>query len=169
MVKPITLTVNGRPVTLTVPLNKPLARLLREDLKLTSLKIGCEEGECGACTVILDGRPVPSCILLASQVDGREVYTIEGLLNDPVMKEIQSAFIDEEAFQCGFCTPGFMITVWALINDLARTRRRILPEDLQELMSERLSGNLCRCGTYPRIAKAAQHVLRKLGLLAEGT
>jgi len=135
--------LNGRRVKVRTSPAKPLLRVLREDFDLTGSKPGCEAGECGACTVLLDGLPVTSCLVLAGQVQGREVTTIEGLAKggraDPLIK----AFVEAGAAQCGYCMPGFIVAAKALLNET----RRPTPETIREA----LSGNICRCGGYSMI------------------
>jgi len=158
-----TFILNGKQVTVEAPLSKNLARVLREDLGITSVKIGCEEGECGACTVLLDGIPVVSCMVILSQVIGRSVTTLEGLEQDPLMNRIKEKFIQLPAFQCGFCTPGFMITIWALMKEL-QTKKHLLRVGLQNVIADRLSGNLCRCGSYFRILHVINELIKELDI-----
>ena len=142
----ITLTVNGCPETLTLMPNRTLLSVLREDLELTGAKPGCEAGECGACTVILDGRPVNSCMVLAVELDGADVITIEGVGGPDGLDEMQQAFIDHFALQCGYCTPGMILTGNAL---LAQN-----PDPTEDEVKDFISGNLCRCTGYENIVKA---------------
>lgn len=144
----ITVTVNGRPEYLTVPPNMTLLRMLREVLALTGTKNGCEAGECGACTVLLDGQPVNSCLTLAVEADGREVTTVEGLAEDGQLSALQEAFVELNAVQCGFCTPGMLVSGHAL---LARN-----PRPTEQEIKEAMLGNLCRCTGYLRIVGAVQ-------------
>jgi aerobic-type carbon monoxide dehydrogenase small subunit (CoxS/CutS family) len=139
---PLELTVNGDRYDLEAPALRTLAEALREDLGLTGTKIACGEGHCGACTVMLDGVPTLSCITLAHTVGGREVTTIEGLRGHPLV----DAFVRADALQCGFCTPGQIVSAAALVDDD--------PEPSAELIRHRMAGNLCRCGAYPRIEEA---------------
>ncbi len=139
---PLELTVNGDRYDLEAPALRTLADALREDLGLTGTKIACGEGHCGACTVMLDGVPTLSCITLAHTVGGREVTTIEGLRDHPLV----DAFVRADALQCGFCTPGQIVSAAALVEDD--------PEPGAELIRHRMAGNLCRCGAYPRIEEA---------------
>jgi aerobic-type carbon monoxide dehydrogenase small subunit (CoxS/CutS family) len=139
---PLELTVNGDRYDLEAPALRTLAEALREDLGLTGTKIACGEGHCGACTVMLDGVPTLSCITLAHTVGGREVTTIEGLRGHPLI----DAFVRADALQCGFCTPGQIVSAAALVDDD--------PEPGAELIRHRMAGNLCRCGAYPRIEEA---------------
>ena len=142
----ITLTVNGCQETLTLMPNRTLLSVLREDLELTGAKPGCEAGECGACTVILDGRPVNSCMVLAVELDGADVITIEGVGGPDGMDEMQQAFIDHFALQCGYCTPGMILMGNAL---LAQN-----PDPTEDEVKDFISGNLCRCTGYENIVKA---------------
>lgn len=145
----IRFVLNGRPVELEVDPRETLLNVLRFGLKVRSVKRGCERGECGSCTVLLDGTPVASCLILAGQVDGHEVTTIEGLERDPVMSRLVKAFVESGAVQCGFCTPGILLTAWAGI-----TQGRIkTPEDAKEWI-----GNLCRCTGYVKIVQAVYRV-----------
>ena len=136
------LVVNGDAHRLDVPVTRTLAEVLREDIGLTGTKIACGEGHCGACTVMLDGMPMLSCITLAHAVGGREVTTIEGLRDHPLLE----AFVRADALQCGFCTPGQIVSAAALV---ARS-----PEPSREEIRHGLAGNLCRCGAYPKIEEA---------------
>lgn len=138
------LTINGRRYGLDVPATRTLAEALREDLGLTGTKIACGEGHCGACTVMLDGQPALSCITLAAAVGEREVTTIEGLRDHPLVE----AFVRADAVQCGFCTPGQIVSAAALV---ARD-----PAPSAEEIRHSMAGNLCRCGTYPKIEEAIQ-------------
>jgi len=142
----LTLNVNGREHELaTVPM-RTLAEVLREDLGLTGVKQGCGEGECGTCTVLLDGRPVNACLVLAVEARGREVTTIEGLADGARLHPLQRAFIEQGAIQCGFCTPGMILTAKALLDENPGP-------DKSEIRAA-LSGNLCRCTGYQKIVEA---------------
>jgi carbon-monoxide dehydrogenase small subunit len=145
-VSEVTLTLNGRVQRASVPEGATLAELLREQVGLTGTKIACEEGTCGACTVLLDGRATLSCILLAVQAEGCEVTTIEGLGDEGALSALQRAFVEEDALQCGFCTAGQVVSATAL---LATT-----PHPTSEQVRMGMSGNLCRCGAYPGIERA---------------
>jgi carbon-monoxide dehydrogenase small subunit len=150
----ITLTVNGVAHTLTVPARRTLADALRDDLGLTGTHLGCEHGVCGACTVLLDGRAVRSCLLLAVQADGREVLTVEGLAQGDRLHPIQEAFWETHALQCGFCTPGFLMTAYAFLRET--------PHPTDEEIREALAGNLCRCTGYVNILKAVRLAAERL-------
>lgn len=148
--------VNGRPVERETDAGTRLLDLLREGLGLFGTKEGCGEGECGACTVLLDGRAVNSCLVLAPQADGKEVVTVEGLARGATLHPIQQAFVDEGGVQCGFCTPGFLMATHAL---LLRN-----PDPTDEEIRSALEGNLCRCTGYAKIVQAvrrAAHLLRQ--------
>ena len=148
----IRLTVNGEARQLEIDVRRSLLDLLRDTLDLTGTKKGCDQGQCGACTVLVDGRRVLSCLTLAVTTDGAAVTTIEGLARDGRLHPVQQAFIDHDAFQCGYCTPGQVCSAAGLIAEgRART-----PEDIRELMS----GNLCRCGAYTNIVAAIQQAMR---------
>lgn len=148
----ITVTVNGSQEYLTVPSNMTLLQMLREELALTGTKNGCEAGECGACTVLVDGEPVNSCMMLAVEADGREVTTVEGLAHlyggEDQLTPLQEAFAAHNAVQCGFCTPGMLISAHALLERN--------PDPTEEEVREALVGNLCRCTGYLRIIQAVQ-------------
>lgn len=144
---PIKLKVNGLDFVFdSVPENKTLLSLIRDDIGLTGTKEGCAEGDCGACTVLLNGKPVNSCIILAVEVDGGEILTIEGLSRDGKLHPIQQAFVDEGAVQCGFCTPGMIMSTYGLLQEN--------PSPTDEDIKRGLAGNLCRCTGYVRIANA---------------
>ncbi|MEJ2212315.1 MAG: (2Fe-2S)-binding protein [Anaerolineae bacterium] len=136
-----------------VPSNMTLLQMLREKLALTGTKNGCEAGECGACTVLVDGEPVNSCMMLAVEVDGRGVLTVEGLAPEGELSPLQEAFIEHNAVQCGFCTPGMLISAHALL------RRK--PHPTEEEVKEALVGNLCRCTGYVRIVDAIGDVAQR--------
>jgi len=149
---PVTITINGRKADLSIAPWTTLLDLLREALHLTGTKKGCDHGQCGACTVLLNGRAINACLALAVTKDGAEVTTVEGLVRDGSLHPVQQAFIDHDAFQCGYCTPGQICSAVALITDgKART-----PSEIRETMS----GNICRCGAYPNIVAAIQEAMK---------
>jgi len=125
---------------------RTLLEVLRDDLGLVGTKEGCGVGMCGACTVLVDGKPISGCLILAEQIAGKEIFTVEGLARNGKLHPIQQAFIDERAFQCAYCTPGFMLSTFALLNEN--------PNPSEDDIREYLSGNLCRCGSYQNILKA---------------
>jgi carbon-monoxide dehydrogenase small subunit len=139
----ITVTVNGAPRTGSAEARKTLADFLRDDLDLTGTHVGCEHGVCGACTVIFDGRPVRSCLMLAVQAAGHQVTTIEGLAPEGTLGPLQQALLDSHGFQCGFCTPGFVMSATALLQ--------AHPDAGEREVREALSGNICRCTGYQSI------------------
>ena len=140
--------VNEEPVELYVEANKTLLRVLREELALTGTKEGCGAGECGACTVIVDGKPVNACLVLAPELDGMHITTIEGLAKDGELTPIQQSFVDLAALQCGFCTPGFVMSATALLEET--------PHPTRDEIIDAISGNLCRCTGYARIVEAIE-------------
>jgi carbon-monoxide dehydrogenase small subunit len=142
----IRLIVNGVPHTVDVPPRRLLSDCLRHDLGLTGTHVGCEHGVCGACTVLLDGRPVRSCLLLAVGVDGQEITTVEGLAGLDELSPVQQAFQDCHGLQCGFCTPGFLTTITAGLRDN--------PDPSEDEAREMIAGNLCRCTGYQNIVAA---------------
>ncbi len=145
---PCRLLVNGEVHTLLLSPERTLLEALREDLDLTGTKHGCELGECGACTVLVDGEPRLSCLTLAVEVDGRQVTTVEGLAGGEGLHPLQRAFVELSAAQCGYCTPGMLLSAKALLD------RR--PRPSEEEIKEALSGNLCRCTGYLRIVEAVE-------------
>lgn len=154
--KTVTLIVNGKSFSVEVEPRETLLEVLRERLKLTGTKKTCDRGECGGCTVLLDGRPVYSCLFPAYRADGKKITTIEGLAEGEKLHPVQQAFIDKDAYQCGFCTPGFIMSSAALLS------KNPAPS-LAEIKAG-LSGNLCRCGNYAKIYEAvaaASQSLRK--------
>ena len=142
----VALNVNGEAVTVRVPPRRTLLDTLRESLALTGTKRVCDEGTCGACTVLVEGRPVYACMTLAIACEGKPIETIEGLAKDGELHPVQRAFIDADAFQCGFCTPGQIMSIVALLRGNAAPTE----EDVRRAVA----GNLCRCGAYPNIVAA---------------
>jgi aerobic carbon-monoxide dehydrogenase small subunit len=154
MKKIINLKINGEPVEAAVEPNLTLVQFLREVLGLTGTKHGCGLGDCGACTVILDGEPVNSCLVLAVQAHGREVLTIEGLADNGVLHPIQQAFVDKGAIQCGFCSPGMILSAKALLDHNPK------PTEIE--IRTAISGNLCRCTGYQKIVEAVQEAAKSI-------
>jgi aerobic carbon-monoxide dehydrogenase small subunit len=146
MKKTITLEVNGIPETQEVEVGTTLLRFLRDTLDLTGTKEGCNEGECGSCVVLLDSRPVNSCLVLAVEAQGAKVTTIEGLSSDGVLHPIQKAFLAHTSIQCGFCTPGMVVTAAALLKEC--------PDPSEDEVRKALAGNMCRCTGYRQIVDA---------------
>ncbi len=154
MKRMITLTVNGQVYEVPVNPNQTLVDVIRYDLGLTGTKKGCEVGACGSCTVIMDGRPVNSCLVLAVQANGREIQTIEGLETEEGLHPLQEAFVEEGAIQCGFCSPGMILSAKGLLD------RR--PDPSEAEIRTALSGNLCRCTGYQKIVDAVSRAAKKL-------
>ena len=152
--KTITVTVNDEKYTRDVAVSRTLLEFVREDLGLTGAKEGCNEGECGACTVILDGKAISSCMYLAVDADGKSVVTIEGLASGGKLHPLQQAFIDEGAVQCGFCTPGMVLTAKAILDEV--------PNPSEDEIRKMMEGNLCRCTGYNRIIDAVKKVADEL-------
>ena len=160
----VTVTVNGRGRTLTVEPRTTLLEALREHFGLTGTKKACDRGECGACTVHVDGRRVLSCMALAAMQDGKQITTIEGLARDGVLHPMQAAFIEHDGFQCGFCTPGQIMSAVAAVEEAKVGSPSAATDDLTKSFTladlsraeirERMSGNLCRCACYPNIVAA---------------
>ncbi len=147
-------TINGKQTEVMVDVRASLTDMLRNDYRLTSVKKGCEVGECGACNVVIDGECFNSCIYLAVWADGKSILTLEGLMGpDGELSDIQQAFIDEAAVQCGFCTPGFIMTAWELLASGKEYTR-------DELRRE-LAGHLCRCTGYENIINAVEKTMKK--------
>lgn len=148
----VTFTVNGAPTKLLLAEQRTLLELLRNDLGLVGTKYGCDLGECGACTVLIDGRPVLSCLTLGVEAEGRSVTTIEGLAQDGRPDRLQTAFAELGAAQCGYCTPAMLLTARALLNDR--------PDPSRDDIKQALAGNLCRCTGYNKILDAVEMVAR---------
>jgi xanthine dehydrogenase YagT iron-sulfur-binding subunit len=148
---PVSLTINGAATQLSVAPWTSLLDALRDHLGLTGTKKGCDHGQCGACTVLVDGRRINSCLTLAVMKDGATVTTIEGLASDGALHALQQAFIDHDAFQCGYCTPGQICSAAGLIAE----GHAKSTDEIRELMS----GNICRCGAYPNIVRAIQQAM----------
>lgn len=151
----ISFTINGEVKEIEVEPNKTLLKMLREDLDLIGAKEGCGAGECGACTVLVDNEPVNSCLMLAVEVEGKEILTIEGLSDGINLDPIQESFINHNALQCGYCTPGMVMSAKALLNRN--------PHPTEKDIKEALAGNLCRCTGYQRIIDAVLDIAKKGG------
>lgn len=149
----ISTTINGRKQEVQVNSNQTLVELLRDDLKLKGAVEGCSVGVCGSCTVLIDGKPVSSCLTLASNIEDKQVTTIEGLLRRGELDPVQQAFLEHQAFQCGFCTTGMIMAVKGLLN--------AHPHPTEEEARDYLSGNLCRCGTYKEVLAAVAELANK--------
>jgi xanthine dehydrogenase YagT iron-sulfur-binding subunit len=160
----VVLKVNGAAQTLELDSRTVLLDALRERLELTGTKKGCDQGQCGACTVLVDGRRVLSCLTLAAQVEGRDVTTVEGLAKGDELHPVQAAFIKYDGFQCGYCTPGQICSAVGLLEEARRGDVSHVTEDVgapvkqlsDDEIRERMSGNICRCGAYPKIVAAIQ-------------
>lgn len=148
MNRDVKLVVNGRESIVTTDENRPLLEVLREDLQLTGTKFGCGEGECGACTVLIDGHATRSCITAVSDAEGAEVQTIEGLAEDGQLHPLQQAFVDKQAMQCGYCIPGQIMAAKALLNQN--------PKPSRDEILDHMDGNICRCCGYPNILAAVE-------------
>ena len=155
MTRRVSMSVNGRSIEAEIEPRRLLADFLREDAHLYGTHLGCEHGVCGACTILLDGEPVRSCLLLAVQADGAELTTVEGLAGDDGLHPLQEAFSEHHALQCGFCTPGFLLTSLYLIQE-----HPDLDDD--DEIREALSGNLCRCTGYQNIVAAVRDAAGRL-------
>jgi xanthine dehydrogenase YagT iron-sulfur-binding subunit len=165
-----TVTINGKQQSLTLDTRTTLLDALREHLALTGSKKGCDHGQCGACTVLVDGRRVNSCLTLAATVDGSKVTTIEGLAKGDDLSPVQAAFLEHDGFQCGYCTPGQICSATALLHEAeqgylsqvswesGKSANPILSDDE---IRERMSGNICRCGAYPNIVAAVRQAARR--------
>lgn len=151
---PIEVTINGKMYRGEAEARKLLADFIREDLRLTGTHLGCEHGVCGACTILLNGEPVRACLLFAVQVNGAEIMTVEGLADGDNLHPIQEAFWEEHGLQCGFCTPGFLMTVYHFLQEN--------PNPSEREIREALAGNLCRCTGYQNIVKSVETAARKL-------
>ena len=169
---PITISINKQQHTLTIDTRTSLLDMLREHLDMTGSKKGCDHGQCGACTVLLDGRRVNSCLTLAVAAQGAEVTTIEGLGTPDHLSAAQTAFLEHDGFQCGYCTPGQICSATALVGGNGRgelstvsfeTGQARRPELTDDEIRERMSGNICRCGAYANIVAAVRQLTRKGG------
>jgi carbon-monoxide dehydrogenase small subunit len=153
MEKLIKITVNSKNYEMAVEPNQTLVEVLRNELGLTGTKVGCEMGDCGTCTVIMDGKAVNACLVLAVQADGREILTIEGLARDEALHPLQESFVMEGAIQCGFCTPGMIMSAEALLTES--------PDPNEAQIREGISGVLCRCTGYSKIVQAIKSTSQK--------
>ena len=159
--KQISLTVNGKSVTAEIDCRMTLAEFLREELGLTGTKVGCNRGECGSCTVLLDGKPVYSCTVLAVEAVGKKILTIEGLTDEEgKLHPLQEAFIEEDALQCGYCTPGMILSLIALLHRN--------PHPTEGDVRNAIDGNLCRCGSFSNIMKATLKTSEKMVEMERG-
>jgi carbon-monoxide dehydrogenase small subunit len=154
----IRVTVNGRAYEKTVEVRRTLADFLRDDLELTGTHLGCEHGVCGACTVIVDGAAVRSCLLFAAQVGGCLIQTVEGLADGDTLNPLQEAFWEHHGLQCGFCTPGFLMTLTCFLREC--------PDPTEAEIREAIAGNLCRCTGYKNIVTATRAAAEKLAVIA---
>ena len=154
----LTLTVNGEAHDLLVPVHKTLLEVLREDLNLIGTKHGCELGECGTCTVLIDGEPVLSCLALPAELESSDIRTVEGMADGGVLHPLQQAFAELGAAQCGYCTPGILVTAQALLADT--------PSPTRQEIREALAGNLCRCTGYTKILEAVELAALRMGTTA---
>jgi aerobic-type carbon monoxide dehydrogenase small subunit (CoxS/CutS family) len=145
--------VNGREIEASVKPNQTLLEWLRDDLRLRGSREGCGVGVCGSCTVLVDGRPVSSCLMLATNAEGKEIQTIEGLAKGDELDPVQQAFLDQQAFQCGYCTSGMIMATKALLSSN--------PTPSEEEVRDYLSGNICRCGTYQEVMAAVRTLAEK--------
>lgn len=150
MKRKIELLVNGEPYDIEVDAHRTLLEVLRENLGLTGTKKGCDEGNCGACTILMNGKPVTSCLVLAIEAHGKEIVTIEGLASDGKLHPVQEAFVQHGAIQCGFCTPGMVLTAKAFIDNN--------PKPSEEEVRKAIEGNICRCTGYVKIVEAIMSV-----------
>lgn len=149
----ISFILNNEKVEYEVEPDKTLLKMLREDFNLTGAKEGCGQGECGACTILLDGKPVNSCLMLAVEADGKEILTVEGLSKGNKLDDLQSSFINNGALQCGYCTPGMLMSAKALLKEN--------PNPTVEDVKKAISGNLCRCTGYKKIIESIMEVAKK--------
>jgi carbon-monoxide dehydrogenase small subunit len=157
----IRMTVNGKSYERTVEVRKTLADFLRDDLDLTGTHLGCEHGVCGACTIVVDGAAVRSCLLFAAQVDGSDIQTVEGLADGDKLNPLQEAFREHHGLQCGFCTPGFLMTLTCFLKEC--------PNPTEAQIREAISGNLCRCTGYVNIVTAALAAAQSLAATSTRT
>ncbi|MCJ7572758.1 (2Fe-2S)-binding protein [Candidatus Bathyarchaeota archaeon] len=150
----ISFVLNGRKTEAETMQSQTLLDLLRNDLDVKSVKKGCEAGECGACTVLLDGAPVTSCLVLAPKVEGRKITTVDGLVHDPLMEKLRQAFLEDGAIQCGFCTPGMLLSAYALLKENTN------PTEFE--VKKAIEGNICRCTGYVKIIEAIKDAAARI-------
>ena len=172
---PISLKINGETKQMRIDPRTSLLDLLREDLKLTGTKKGCDHGQCGACTVLADGKRINSCLALAVSYDGDSITTIEGIAKGETLDPVQQAFLDHDGYQCGYCTPGQVVSAVALLGEVKAGSASYVTKDVRktgtveltdEEIKERMSGNLCRCGAYPGIVAAVRQAYGHAGQAA---
>ena len=156
--------LNGEDISIETDVNETLLDVLKHKLHITSVKRGCDEGQCGACTVLLEDKPVPSCLIPVSKVDGKSVVTLEGLRNDEIMRILQEEFVQNFAFQCGYCTSGMLLTLYAEFKELLKNKliEKIDKDFLRYEINKAIVGNICRCGAYKEIEKATLNALDKI-------
>ena len=173
MTKSVTLNINGQDHTVKLDTRTSLLDALRDHLDLTGSKKGCDHGQCGACTVLVNGRRVNSCLLLAVSAEGDPITTIEGLAKGEELSPMQAAFLEHDAFQCGYCTPGQICSAVALLDEMKQGHASVVsfedctqdaPKLTDHEIRERMSGNICRCGAYPNIVQAVRTVARQVNL-----
>ncbi len=173
--QPVTLSINHKTYNLSLDTRTSLLDTLREHLGLTGSKKGCDHGQCGACTVLVNGKRVNSCLLLAASAAGDEITTIEGLGTAEALSEVQKQFLTNDAFQCGYCTPGQICSATALMDEFRHGEASVVsfdngtqnsPKITDHEIRERMSGNICRCGAYPNIVQAVRAVAKQQGQLA---
>jgi xanthine dehydrogenase YagT iron-sulfur-binding subunit len=157
--RPVQLNINGSDYSLSLEPRVTLLDALREHIGLTGTKKGCDRGQCGACTVLVEGRRINACLTLAVMHEGERITTIEGLAQGEVLSPMQQAFIEHDAFQCGYCTPGQVCSATALLEEMRRDGAGFTDEEIRE----RMSGNICRCGAYPNIVAAIRDVALRRG------
>jgi xanthine dehydrogenase YagT iron-sulfur-binding subunit len=171
--KSLTLNINGETHTVQVDTRTSLLDTLRDHLGMTGSKKGCDHGQCGACTVLVDGRRVNSCLLLAVSAEGDPITTIEGLSHGEELSPMQAAFLEHDAFQCGYCTPGQICSATALLDEMKKGQASVVsfedctqdaPKLTDHEIRERMSGNICRCGAYPNIVQAVRSVAKQVNL-----
>jgi xanthine dehydrogenase YagT iron-sulfur-binding subunit len=171
--KALTLNINGETHTVQVDTRTSLLDTLRDHLGMTGSKKGCDHGQCGACTVLVDGRRVNSCLLLAVSAEGDAITTIEGLSHGEQLSPMQAAFLEHDAFQCGYCTPGQICSATALLDEMKQAQASVVsfengtqdaPRLTDHEIRERMSGNICRCGAYPNIVQAVRAVAKQVNL-----